>query len=83
MIRKLVAAGVLLVSGYVAGVFFGYRAAVVDYVENDAQTIESMADNIYPSPKEGGSVTLSSEQVEQLSDEADESSEGSESRAFQ
>jgi hypothetical protein len=28
---------------------FGYRAAVVDYVENDAKTIRSMADTMYES----------------------------------
>lgn len=33
--------------GYVAGTVFGYRAAVVDYVENDAATIERMANSMY------------------------------------
>lgn len=35
------------------GVYFGYRAAVTDYVENDAEQIESMADGLYPSDNSG------------------------------
>jgi len=41
--------------GCVLGVTFGFRAAVVDYVEDDAEKIEEMADSIYPSPEEGAS----------------------------
>lgn len=47
MIRKLLAAGAVLITGYFVGLLFGYRAAVVDYVENDAKTIRSMADTMY------------------------------------
>lgn len=61
MLRKLVATGILLFIGYVIGVFFGYRSAVIDYVENDAETIESMADDIYPSPSEGDQRTVPDE----------------------
>jgi hypothetical protein len=35
------------VGGYVAGSIFGYRAAVADYVENDARTIKQMAETMY------------------------------------
>jgi hypothetical protein len=53
MLRKLLAAGVVFVAGYVVGVKFGFRAAVVDYVEGDAEKIEQVAKEIYPSPEEG------------------------------
>jgi hypothetical protein len=48
MIKKLVASAVLLGVGYVVGAIFGFRAAVTDYVENDAQKIENLADDLYP-----------------------------------
>jgi len=87
MIRKLLAAGIVLAVGYVAGVFFGYRAAVADYVENDAENIESMAEDLYPSPSEG-TQSLPQEVVEQMEEaERDESDEGATadggSRGFQ
>jgi hypothetical protein len=47
MLRKLVVAGIVFTIGYVAGVLFGFRAAVADYVEDDAEKLESMADDIY------------------------------------
>lgn len=45
--RYLLLAGATLIVGYIAGVLFGYRSAVVDYVENDAETIRTMADSMY------------------------------------
>lgn len=84
MLRKLLATGILLVAGYIVGVFFGYRAAVIDYVENDAETIESMADDIYPSPSEGDQRTVPDEVgalIEEV--EREETDEGTESRGFQ
>lgn len=54
MLRKLLATGIVLLIGYSFGAIFGYRAAVVDYVENDADNIEDVADQIYPSTEEGG-----------------------------
>lgn len=45
--RYLLLAGVTFIVGYIAGVLFGYRSAVVDYVENDAETIRTMADSMY------------------------------------
>lgn len=53
MLRKLVATGIVFAAGYVVGVIFGFRAAVVDYVENDAESIEKVAEDLYPSPEEG------------------------------
>lgn len=53
MLRKLVATGIVFAIGYTVGVIFGFRAAVVDYVEEDAEKLESMAEDIYPSPEEG------------------------------
>lgn len=58
---KLLALGALVV-GYAGGILFGYRAAVVDYVENEARTIESMADTMY----EGFSVEAMPEGLEQM-----------------
>lgn len=45
--RYLLLATVTFIVGYVLGALFGYRSAVVDYVENDAQTIRTMADSMY------------------------------------
>jgi len=47
MLRKLVATGIIFIAGYVVGVYFGFRAAVTDYVENDADSIEQVADEMY------------------------------------
>ena len=47
MLRKLLATGIIFVIGYIVGVIFGFRAAVVDYVENDAESIESVAADLY------------------------------------
>jgi len=47
--RYLLLAGATFIVGYIAGVLFGYRSAVVDYVENDAETIRTMADSMYDS----------------------------------
>ncbi len=47
--RYLLLATITFIVGYVAGVLFGYRSAVVDYVENDARTIRSMAETMYDS----------------------------------
>jgi len=47
MLRTIIKVLVGAIVGYAFGLLFGYRAAVVDYVENDAQTIESMADSMY------------------------------------
>jgi hypothetical protein len=85
MIRELVAAGIGIVIGYVAGVFFGYRAAVTDYVENDAENIETMADELYPSPSEEArqvSPEVLMERVEEDEDDEGTSATGG-SRGFQ
>lgn len=47
MLRKLVATGIIFAAGYFVGVFFGFRAAVTDYVENNAESIEQAADDMY------------------------------------
>lgn len=56
MLRKLLATGVIFAAGYIVGVIFGFRSAVVDYVENDAGTIEAVAKDLYPSPEEGAAT---------------------------
>jgi len=48
MIKKVVAATALLGVGYLIGAIFGFRAAVTDYVENDAEAIENLAEDLYP-----------------------------------
>lgn len=81
MLRKFLAAGVALAIGYALGVFFGYRAAVVDYVENDAENIETMADSIYSAD---GEPTIPQEVVEKLEEKAEAEGEtnGSEGKGF-
>jgi hypothetical protein len=91
MLRKLLAAGVVFVAGYVVGVKFGFRAAVVDYVEGDAEKIEQVAKEIYPSPEEGArtgdeeipdEVGALLEKVNGENSESEESDDGT-SKGFQ
>lgn len=79
MLRKLLATGIVLTIGYVAGVFFGYRAAVVDYVENDAEKIETMADDIYPEPEQTGGQAIPDNVGELLAEAKDDESEDKDS----
>lgn len=81
MIRKLLAAGAVLITGYLVGLLFGYRAAVVDYVENDAKTIRSMADTMY----ETASKEDLPEEVQEAIEEADsaETSNSDDRKGFQ
>lgn len=67
-ILYLLLASITLIVGYVVGTIFGYRTAVVDYVENDAETIEEVADTMY-----GGSDDEDAEEtIEQLVGEMNE-----------
>lgn len=43
MIKRLIVASVLLIVGYIVGVRAGFKTAVNDYVNNDAQLIERYA----------------------------------------
>jgi hypothetical protein len=47
MLRQLLAAAFCFVAGYTVGATFGFKAAVVDYIENDAQKLDEMADSVY------------------------------------
>jgi len=50
MLRILLAvtvAAAFAIGGYILGTIGAYRAAVVDYVENDAQTLEKFAHSMY------------------------------------
>lgn len=76
MLKKLVATGVVFGAGYILGVTFGFRAAVVDYVESDAEKLESMAESIYPSPKDGASGENFPNIVEKRESGADDGSKG-------
>jgi len=71
MLRKLLATGIVFAAGYIVGTIFGFRAAVVDYVENDAESIEKLAEDIYPSVEEGSSQNLP-EAVRDAMEEANE-----------
>lgn len=86
MLRKLIAAAIVFVAGYALGATFGYKAAVVDYVENDAQKLEQAADSMYPSPHEGAR-TVHDEVGALIEEVENEDAEGEtadgENRAFQ
>lgn len=82
MLRKLLAAGAIGLVAYVLGTLFGYRAAVVDYVENDAATIRSMADTMYDTVEKGDLP----EEVQEAMEEAEGNtadSDGNGRRGFQ
>lgn len=79
---KILAVGTFVV-GYIFGSIYGYRAAVVDYVENDAQTIRQMAETMYETASEEEvPEELQKVMMEANSDDEDESDESSAS-AFQ
>lgn len=84
MLRGLLAAGIGFVAGYIIGAVFGFRTAVVDYVENDADQIEDVADDIYPNEEDGLPPEVA-EAVEELQDSGEGSSADTsdEDRAFQ
>ena len=82
--RYLLLSGATLIIGYIAGVLFGYRSAVVDYVENDAETIRTMADSMY----ENKELESLPEDVQDVIAEADstrraDGDEGNDSKGFQ
>jgi len=72
MLKKIVATGVVFAAGYAAGSIFGFRAAVVDYVEDDAEKLDKMAADIYPSEEEGAATaqTIIEDAIEEV-DEAE------------
>lgn len=71
MLKKLLATGIVFAAGYVVGAIFGFRAAVVDYVEDDAEKLDKMAADIYPSPSEGedGLPGIVKDAIEEAQDE--------------
>jgi hypothetical protein len=82
--RYLLLAGATFIVGYIAGVLFGYRSAVVDYVENDAATIRTMADSMYDNQE----VESLPEDVQDVIAEANNTrrangDEGNDSKGFQ
>ena len=73
-----------LAIGYIVGVVFGYRAAVADYVENDARTIRSLADSMYE--EIGGGEFNLEQMIEQADGEqigSGDDSDNNESKGFQ
>lgn len=90
MLRELLAVGVGAVAGYVVGVKMGFRTAVVDYVEDNAQLLEQGADKIYsaqPPQSDKSQKELQekfNELAEQLPDKDDsDNSNESSGRGFQ
>lgn len=91
MIRKLVLGIIVAGVGYVLGALFGYRAAVIDYVENDALKIKSMAETMYDTRELEGLTQeeFSEEELENLPEElqehlqTDEDDESGQPSAFQ
>lgn len=79
MLRYLIVATATFITGYILGTLFGYRAAVTDYVENDAQTIRSMADSMYDTV-EGDELP---EAVQNALEKAESEGESNEGRGFQ
>lgn len=72
MIRYIFTAVTVGAAGYIAGLIFGYRAAVVDYVENDARTIRKMADTMYDT----ASADELPDEVKQALDDAEAEASG-------
>jgi hypothetical protein len=68
MIRKVVTGVIIAGIGYLVGLVVGYRSAVVDYVENDARTIRSVAQKMYDTRtvRELAKEDLSDEEMEKL-----------------
>lgn len=68
MIRKVVTGVIIAGIGYLVGLVVGYRSAVVDYVENNAQTIRSVAQKMYDTRtvRELAKEDLSDEEMEKL-----------------
>lgn len=84
MLKKLVATGIVFgLAGYALGVTFGFRAAVVDYVEKDAEKLESMAEDIYPSPEEGSASGDRAETVGDVLEAIEDANASDGSKGFQ
>lgn len=81
MMRQILLAAATLVIGYVVGTISGYRAAVADYVENDAQTIEKVASSMYEQEEQEQVPETVSDSAEEV--ESAEASSGTGSRGFQ
>lgn len=47
MLRKLAGGAAVGALAYGAGIVVGYRAAAVDFVENDAETLQRLAEHMY------------------------------------
>ena len=82
MLRAFLAVAAIIafaIGGYILGTIGAYRAAVVDYVENDAQTLEKVAHSMYDE-----NVDLSNEEGDAAVEErSDSHTESAQSRAFQ
>lgn len=70
----LLASIVGFIGGYVSGSIFGYRAAVADYVENDARTIKQMAETMYESANEENVPPGIKEAMEAAAEQSDDES---------
>lgn len=80
MLRGLLAIGIGIVVGFIAGSLSGFRAAVTDYVENDAIKIEQVADTMYGHTVDTDELP---ESIQTMIQEQEESEDGGSSAAFQ
>lgn len=76
MFKRIVSVIVIFALGFVAGSVTGFKAAVADYIENDAQKLEEMADSMY----EEASVD---ELPNMLQDAIEEAEEQHQAKGFQ
>jgi hypothetical protein len=70
MLKKLLGTVIVFAAGYAVGAIFGFRAAVIDYVEDDAAKLERKAEKLYPSAEEGAATAQAI--VEDALEDADE-----------
>jgi hypothetical protein len=81
MLKGLLLGAVGFVAGYVVGAIFGFRAAVTDYVENDAEQIDALAESIYGGGEDGDEAPP---EIQKLINQANgDEADGSDGRAFQ
>lgn len=67
--RYLLLSIVTFITGYILGTLFGYRTAVVDYVENDAKTIRAMADTMYDKADDEDVPDVIQEAIDEVEDD--------------
>lgn len=82
MMRYTLLSIATFIIGYITGIIFGYRSAVVDYVENDAQTIRAMAESMYET-KDSDEIPVEVRQAMMEAEEGEEENTAEGGSAFQ